>query len=399
MLFLREPVDHRPERRAQLGLRAVLEAQIGAAVRRAAPGLHLLDDGVGRDVAGDDVAAVLADAVAGGELLAVAVEQPSAELVAERIPHDRVHADETRRQMPDREELHEFHVDERRAGAQRERVAVAAHVGGGAVAAVEAGEPAGGDDRRLGGDGDRRAARQMQRHRARDLAAAAHEIDDQQIAGLADGLGAGDHAAQRLRHRRAGVEEVDIDAARAVVAGREGLRDVAVLARPADAPRVHLADAVGAVLAQQPRQPLVAQPAAGFERVVVVVAPVVGDFLAERDRDRHLRHDGGAAAPDQAAVGEKDAAAGARRLDRRIHAGAARSDDQDVGLDMHGVGDCAGVGHVRHCSPDGAERHPGTAWRLRPRLPDFADAQSGLLAFHPALRLRAAIFTALMISG
>ena len=51
-----EPVDHRAERRAQLRLRAVLEAQIGAAMRRAAPGLHLLDDGVGRDVAGDDVA-------------------------------------------------------------------------------------------------------------------------------------------------------------------------------------------------------------------------------------------------------------------------------------------------------------------------------------------------------
>ena len=43
----REPVDHRAERRAQLGLRAMLEAQIGAAVRRAAAGLDLLDDGVG----------------------------------------------------------------------------------------------------------------------------------------------------------------------------------------------------------------------------------------------------------------------------------------------------------------------------------------------------------------
>jgi hypothetical protein len=215
----------------------------------------------------------------------------------------------------------------------------------------------------------------MQRHRARDLAciASTHEVDDQQIAGLADGLGAGDHAAQRLRHRRTGVEEVDIDAARAVMAGREGLRDMAILARPADAPGVHLADAVGAVLAQQARQPLVAQPATGFERVVVVVAPMVGDFFAERHRDRHLRHDGGAAAPDQAAVGEKDAAAGARGLDRRIHAGTPRSDDQDVGLDVHGVGDRAGIGHVRHhskCSPDGAKRHPGTAAQSN-KIPGF----------------------------
>ena len=181
------------------------------------------------------------------------------------------------------------------------------------------------------------AARQMQRHRAGDLAVDAHEIDDQEVAGLADALGAGDHAAQRLRHRRAGIEEIDIDAARPVVAGREGLRDAAIFARPADAPFVHLADAVRALLAQEPRQPLVAQAAAGLERVVVVVAPMVGRLRAERDRDRHLRHDGGAAAPDQAAVDEKDAAARARRLDRRIHAGAARSDDQDVGLDMHGV--------------------------------------------------------------
>ena len=182
----------------------------------------------------------------------------------------------------------------------------------------------------------------MPRHRAGDLAAGAHEIDDHEIAGLADALAAVDHAAQRLRHRRAGVEEIDIDAARPVMAGREGLGDMAVLARPADAPVVHLADAVGAFLAQQARQALVAQPAAGVERVVVVVAPVVGRLRAERHRDRHLRHHGGAAAADQAAVGEQDAAAGARGLDRRIHAGAARSDDQHVGLDMHGVSAHAG---------------------------------------------------------
>ena len=164
-------------------------------------------------------------------------------------------------------------------------------------------------------------------------------------------LAARDHGAQRLRHRRAGIEKVDIDAARPVVAGGEGLRDAAVLARPADAPFVHLADAGGTFLAQQPRQPLVAQPAAGFERVVVVMAPVVRRLRAERDRDRHLRHDGGAAAPDQAAVGEEDAAARAGSLDRRIHAGAARSDDQDVGFHVHGFRAHAGTGHVRQYNP------------------------------------------------
>jgi hypothetical protein len=68
-----------------------------------------------------------------------------------------------------------------------------------------------------------------------------------------------------------------------------------------------------------------------------MMAPVVGRLLAERCRDRHLRHHGGAAASDQAAVGEQDFAAVTRRLDRRIHAGAARSDHEHVGLDMHGL--------------------------------------------------------------
>jgi len=39
----------------------------------------------------------------------------------------------------------------------------------------------------------------------------------------------------------------------------------------------------------------------------------------------------------QAAVGKQDLASAARRLDRRIHAGAARSDHEHVGLDMHGL--------------------------------------------------------------
>ena len=77
---------------------------------------------------------------------------------------------------------------ERRAGAQRERIAVAAHVGRGAVAAVEPRQAAGRDDRRLGGDGDRRAGAEMQRDRAGHLAVAHDEIDDAEIAGLADAV-------------------------------------------------------------------------------------------------------------------------------------------------------------------------------------------------------------------
>ena len=117
---------------------------------------------------------------------------------------------------------------------------------------------------------------------------------------------------------------------------REHLRDAALLARPANAPRVHLPDALRAFLAQQPRQPLVAEPATGRKRVVIVVAPVVGRLGPERGRNRHLRHHGGAAAADQAALGEHDVYPRARGRDRRIHAGASRPDDQDIGLNMHG---------------------------------------------------------------
>ena len=110
-----------------------------------------------------------------------------------------------------------------------------------------------------------------------------------------------------------------------------------VAPRPADAPGVHRANAVRAFLAQQAGEGLVAQPAPGGEGVVQVIGPVIRRFLAERDRDRHLRHHRRAAAPDQAAVGEQHGRPGARRLDRRIHAGAACSDDEHVGLDVHGL--------------------------------------------------------------
>src|SRR6516164_10837736 len=150
---------------------------------RAAAGFYLFEDGVGRNIARGQIAPLLAHAIARGELLALAVEEPPAELIAERVPHDGIHANEPRRQMTDRKELHEFHVDEGYAGAQRQRVAVAAHVGGGAVAAITPGEPAGRKNGRLGRNGDRGSACEMERARARDFAVVADEIDDQEIAG------------------------------------------------------------------------------------------------------------------------------------------------------------------------------------------------------------------------
>src|SRR6516225_5422935 len=111
----------------------------------------------------------------------------------------------------------------------------------------------------------------MQRHRAGDLTARMDEIDDQEIARLTDAARTSDHPAQRLRYRGAGIEKIDIDAAGAVMSRCERLRDAPLPARPAHAPCIHLADAVRACFAQELGEPLVAQPAAGGKRVVVVV--------------------------------------------------------------------------------------------------------------------------------
>ena len=49
----------------------MLEAQIRPAMRRAAAGLDLLDDRVGRKIAGEHVFAVFVGAIARGELLSL----------------------------------------------------------------------------------------------------------------------------------------------------------------------------------------------------------------------------------------------------------------------------------------------------------------------------------------
>src|SRR5712672_4397187 len=115
-------------------LGAMPEAQKGPAVWGAPPGFHLLHDRVAGEIARQHVFIPLVGTIARCKLLHQPVEQPPAELVAERIPHDWIHPDQSRGEMTDREELHEFHVDERRTTAERQRIAIAAHVRGGAVA-------------------------------------------------------------------------------------------------------------------------------------------------------------------------------------------------------------------------------------------------------------------------
>jgi hypothetical protein len=121
------------------------------------------------------------------------------------------------------------------------------------------------------------------------------------------------------------------------MAGSHRLCDASVFARPADAPIVHRADALGSVLTQQLRKRFVTQSAPGGECVIVMMAPMVGGLGAEGHSDGHLRHHRGAATTDQAAVGEKHLMAHACCLDRRVHARSAGPDDQDVGFGAHRV--------------------------------------------------------------
>ncbi len=97
--------------------------------------------------------------------------------------------------------------------------------------------------------------------------------------------------------------------------------------------RIELADAVRRLVAEEPRQRLVAQATAGGDGVRVMGARIVGHLFAERHGNRHLRHYGGAAAPDQASIGKEHAGAAARRFDRGIHARGAGADDQHIGVD------------------------------------------------------------------
>ena len=341
-------------------------------MRRAPSGRYLLLDRVGRDIARRRIAARLVAAVIGEELAAGAVEQAAAELIAKRIPHDRVHADEARRQMTDREELHEFHIDELGAGGERQRVAVAAHIRRGAVALVDARQPAGGDDDGLGGDRHRLAHGDVERHRADRFAIADDEIRHRQIADPPYRRDLADPAAQRRGDGGAGVQEVDIAAARSRMTRRVDLGDTAILApRPADPPFLQFANPRRRVAAQQRGEVLVAQAATGRERVVKMSMPVVGAFLAERRRHRHLRHDRRAAAANKALVDQQHPLGpAARGGDRGVHAGAAGPDNQDICRDIAHAADLVPLARIatigtakpslrRYCAA-------ARAWEYRP---------------------------------
>ena len=212
------------------------------------------------------------------------------------------------------------------------------------------------------------------------------QVDDAEVARLADAGGLVDHRAQRLRHRRAGVEEIHIDAARPVMPGRHRLGDVAVPARPADAPLLHLAGC---------------SPGPSSHSSCATASRRTG-----RGRLRAYRRGGGSSDRASRRRARPRPSSAPSRWRRRARSGCgrsgtplrraraasiaaymparARADDEHVGIDLHGLmrhGSCRRDSY----SGDGA----GSAMRCEARAtPAVA-----------RLALRAAIFTAWTISG
>src|SRR5215467_4317339 len=171
-------------------------------MRRAATSLNLLEDGITADVARDNVFAILCDAVVLREFFHAVVKQAASELVTERVPHNRIHADQSWRQMANRKKLDEFHVHQRCTGAQSQGVAVATHIGRCAVAAIKSRETTGCQYRRFCRQSNRSTRSEMQGHRAGNSVARSQKIDDAEVARLADAAGSIHHTAQCLRYCR-----------------------------------------------------------------------------------------------------------------------------------------------------------------------------------------------------
>ena len=117
--------------------------------------------------------------------------------------------------------------------------------------------------------------------------------------------------------------------------GRHGLGDAFVFSGPANAPLVHSANAVRPILAQQLRQRLVAQAASGGKRVVIMMAPVVGRFPPSATATVICAITVAPPRPIRLRSASSTWQSRARRLNRGIHAGGARTDHQDISFSVH----------------------------------------------------------------
>ena len=104
--------------------------------------------------------------------------------------------------MPDREELHELHVDQSCTGAQCQGITIAAHIERGAVAPEQSRQTAGRDDGCLGRDRHRAAAANFEGNSAGHGAIGFDQVNDQQVTDASNGVVVlVQHFAQRLRNR------------------------------------------------------------------------------------------------------------------------------------------------------------------------------------------------------
>ena len=119
------------------------------------------------------------------------------------------------------------------------------------------------------------------------------------------------------------------------MAWRHDLFHVAVFACPADPPFIHLANSIGPLAAQDRGEFLVAQPAAGVQRVGQMMGPVVRGLFADGNGHCHLRHDRRTPASDQAFVEQQHAGTVACGGDGGVHSRAAGTHHQYVGFEMY----------------------------------------------------------------
>ncbi len=238
-----------------------------------------------------------------------------------------------------RVELHELHVLQRQARAQRHAAAVAGtgmRRGGGEIGAAVA---AGGQHRALGAEQVQRAVAHVDRQHAAAGALGIHDQVEREI--LDEELGV---VRQRLL-----VERVQDGVAGAVGGGASALRrralavlrghaaegalvDLAFLgARERHAVVLELDDRGDRLAAHVLDRVLVAQPVRTLDGVEEVVAPVVLAHVAERGGDAALRRDGVRAGREHLAdAGGRQALL--RQAEGGAQAGAAGADDQHVVL-------------------------------------------------------------------
>ncbi len=232
-----------------------------------------------------------------------------------------------------RMELHELDVLQRQPGAQRHRHPVARAGVGVRGRAVEAADPAGGEDGRLAADRLQAAVQEV----PRDHALAAVVVDDElpgEVLLVDRDVALDELLVEHLdQHVARDVRRVD-RAGRARGAERT-LREPAVLGAGEDgSPVLELVDVAGRLAAEDLDRVLVAEVVGALDRVEGVDLGVVLGCVSERRVDAAL---GRAGVASRRVELRDDGDIGARVVgcDRCAHAGAAGPDHDDIVLRVH----------------------------------------------------------------